>query len=584
MTRTAWTERIVQNPGVQVYGPGSAKSVWPLHLPPTPAARMSVAVKPASAAKDVRTIAVQVEGTPWRREVPVPPRKTVQLPFENHLPHETSLSVICELKADSGWRKPAERRIRIGDSDSEVVFHLRSAPSGTRRGAAAGHRPGDGIWALPTAPDTYRSSRKPKGDDNAWVFVGNVDSTGSLTSSTSPELSDSLQEHLRNASNRIEVTQEEVGLYVSGRYDDRELLIQFASDVASTFAILTPNDISTAIRESPEFPEETAIRIALPDGGTGQLVGPLTDAPTVTVGETGRSVREIESDPLIGVPPGHVQVRVDLPWGSWSEMVEVFAGTEKTVRLPRSVENGIVPLRVSIQSGVWEKLPGFSVIGLDSRTDTWLVTTYPEESTWGTCVSVPGTGTDTGVTFPLHPSLPLAVEIGEGAVRSGQAARVEPLSTSPDPEWDDLVSLGNLRGHAPKDLLAADKDEAPDPVLTLARAYACYAAGEDRYTRGLLRLLRERGSDICDMDLLEGAAALRPKGRDRNGPVPKSVRSALTRWAEAGTVPVLRWGVAPAVVLARRLGLDAWCAQLKAIEGSLSPVSAWTVWTTRQSP
>ncbi|MCX4986516.1 caspase family protein [Streptomyces sp. NBC_00572] len=572
VAETAWTKRIRQTPGVQVYGAGTAQNVWPLHLPPTPAARMSISVTPASAAKDVREILVRVDDAPyWRREAPVPPRTTVELPFENHLPHETSLSVTCRLKDNSGWRKPAERRIHIGDSDSEIVFKLKPDPPGSPPDSPPEGRLRGRRWSLPPRPDTYRSSRKPMDDDTAWVFVGNVDSSGSLTSSTSHELRGSIRKYLRNPPNRIEVTEEEGGLYISGRYGDRELLMQFASEVATTFASVTPDDISTTIRESSEFPDRTAVRVVLPEGGTGQLVGAVTDTPTVTVGQTERAIREIEADPLFSVSPGHVQVRVDLPWGSWSEMVEVFAGTEKTVPLPRTIGNSLAPLRVIIQPEVWEELPGYSVIDLDRRTGKWLITTYPKESAWGTCVSLPGTGT--GVTFPLHPSLPLALDI------SDRATRVEPLSTIPTPEWDALVSLGNLSGHNPKRLFTADKTWAPDPALTLARAYACYAAGEDKYTRGLLKLLSERGSDICDMAVLEGATALRS-----NASAPKSVRADLERWADAGTVPVLRWGVAPAVVLAQKLGLDGWRARLEAIEESLSPVSTWTVWTVRQTP
>lgn len=590
VSKTASSQRpsVHQKPGIQVYGAGTARHVWPLRLPPTPVAQISVAVKPASAAKEVRAIHVQVEDPPyWRRAAPVPPKKTVNLPFENRLPHETSLRVVCQLKSNSDRKKPAERRLHVGNRDTEVTFNLRRLPRADRRAASAGPgSEGGGLGPSESVGhDTYRSTRKARGDDPAWIFVGIVDSNGYAVSPDLHGIGGRIQEYAATPPEEIEVTRSGGGLVFSGRYHDRELLMQFASNIATAFAADTPDGISTVIRESPIFPG-AALRLAFPEGGPEQLVGPLVDTPVITVGATRRTVREIEEDPLVNVPPGYVSVRVDLPWGSWSDMVEVLEGIEKSVQLPPAVGNGVVPLRVTIPTHLWDEIPGNSIIGLTPPlqkavihgdvhreavarplygTGKWLLTVNSKESTWGTCVSLPGVG----VTFPLHPSLPLALDMSEGT------AWVEPLSTTPAPEWDELVSLGHLGGHDPKSLLKADKAWAPDAVLTVARAYACYAAGADKYTRSILRLLRDRGSDLPDIAVLEGATALRS-----NGSVPKSVRCALTHWADAGTVPVMRWGVAPAVVLAQYIGLDRWCARLEAIEESLSPVSVWAVWRT----
>ncbi|MCX5232000.1 caspase family protein [Streptomyces sp. NPDC006553] len=568
----AWAQRprIRQEPGVQVYGAGTARNVWPLHLPPTPAARLSIAVKPASAVRDVEAILVQVEGPPyWSRVAPVPPSRTVQVPFENRLPHETSLSVKCRLKSTSTWRKPAERRLRIDESDREVVFALRKAQAGE---------------------NTRRSTWGAGDDGTAWVFVEGVDAGGRPDSSAIRNAVRSIGGNTPgsppDSSSGIEVTRKDGGLFISGRYDDRERLAQFASRVATTLALAAPEGVSATISDSP-VSSGTAVRIVLPDGGPEPLVGSLVNTPVISVGQLTRTVRAIETDPLVGVQPGHVEVRVDLPWGSWSDVVEVFEGIEKDVHLPHTVGNGLVPLRVGIRADVWEGLPGCSVLGFGPRptkamihgnhhgssaslqtlpgSDGWLLTAHPEDSTWGTCVSLP----DTDVTFPLHPSLPLALDGGEGA------AWVEPLSTIPVPEWDELVSLGRLGGHEPRSLLDADKGWAPDPVLTLARAYACYAAGADTYTRRILGLLRRRGVDMCDIAVLEGMTALRS-----GGSAPKAARSALAPWAEAETVPVLRWGVAPAIALAEELNLHAWHTRLETVEASLSPNSVWSVWRT----
>ncbi|MFE6063094.1 hypothetical protein [Streptomyces sp. NPDC056431] len=560
VAETAWAQRprIRQEPGVQVYGAGTAQNVWRLHLPPTPAARLSIAVKPASAARDVEAILVQVEAPPyWRRVAPVPPSKAVPVPFENRLPHATDLSVVCRLKSHAPWRKPAERRVRIDDKDREVVFSLRPEP---------------------IEEDARRSTWAARRDDTEWVFVEGVDAAGR---NTGENALDTPSESPRG----IEVTREDGGLFISGRYDDRERLARYASHIAATVASVAPEGVSATIRGSSAF-RRTALRLVLPDGGPGTLVGSLVETPCVTVGQVTRTVQEIEEDPLVDVQPGHVEVRVDLPWGSWSDVVEVFEGIEKDVHLPATVGNGLVPLRVGIRADVWKELPRYSVLGFGARPTEavlhgdhvgatspqalpgsvgWLLTAHPAESTWGTRVSLTGTG----VTFPLHPKLPLALDGTDGA------ARVEPLSPLPVADWDELVSLGRLSGHDPQRLLQADRAWAPDPVLTLARAYACYAAGADTYTRGLLGLLKARGADICDMAVLERATALRA-----GSSVSQAARSALAPWAEAETVPVLRWGVAPAIVLAEELDLRGWRKRLETVEASLSPNSVWTVWRT----
>ncbi|MFE5973160.1 hypothetical protein ACFQ64_13490 [Streptomyces sp. NPDC056460] len=551
--KKAWAQqpRIRQEPGVQVYGAGTARRVWPLHLPPTPAALLSIAVKPASAVRDVEAIVVQVEGPAfWHRVAPEPPSKAVQVPFENRLPHATSLRVMCSLKSPSSWRKPAERRLRIDGGDREVVFTLRKAPSGE---------------------NTRRSTWSAGDDGAAWVFVEGVDAAGR-------NLGQNVLDMPPESPSGIDVTRENGGLYISGRYDDRERLVRLASRIATT----APEGASVAIHESSEF-RRTAVRLVLPDGGAEPLVGSLVNTPGITVGQEKRTVREIERNPLVDVRPGHVEVRVDLPWGSWSDVVEVFEGIAKDVHLPATVGNGLVPLRVGIRADVWQDLPGCSVLGLGPRpaeavlhgdhgaippqplpgSNGWLLTAHPEGSTWGTCMSLSGVD----VTFPLHPSLPLALD------SDGGATRVEPLSTMAHAEWDALVSLGRLSGHDPRRLLQADQAWAPDPVLTLARAYACFAAGADTYTRGLLGLLRARGADICDIAVLESATALRA-----GGSAPQAARSALAPWAEAETVPVLRWGVAPAVVLAEELDLRGWRKRLETVEASLSPNSVWSVW------
>ncbi|MEU7599611.1 hypothetical protein [Streptomyces sp. NPDC041003] len=91
----------------------------------------------------------------------------------------------------------------------------------------------------------------------------------------------------------------------------------------------------------------------------------------------------------------------------------------------------------------------------------------------------------------------------------------------------------------------------------------------------MLKLLKEQGSDIPDIAVLEGATRLRTEGA-----VSRPTRSALGNLADAGAVPILRWGIAPAILLAQKLGLDGWNARLETIEGSLSPVSVWAVWRT----
>jgi hypothetical protein len=175
-----------------------------------------------------------------------------------------------------------------------------------------------------------------------------------------------------------------------------------------------------------------------------------------------------------------------------------------------------------------------------------------------------------------------------GIAGSGPQCRIEPLSNAQLPEWDLLVTGGNLAAApGPQDvtrLLAAD--HAPGflgSILGLAGAYAAYAARDWPTLDALIEPLRQAtsppvGRPWLDVELLALAS------HHRNDIVlPAAAADQLAQRATHGEVPLLVWGVSLALRLLDRsdresASLTAWQAALRWVARRLAPHAVWTAW------
>jgi hypothetical protein len=366
---------------------------------------------------------------------------------------------------------------------------------------------------------------------------------------------------------------------------------------------VTPADVTYRLEvvETAAAPAEPQVRLKLPPGGAFRLAGPLADQPVVHVGPAGadrsedirRSPREVEREPLIPARPGPVRVAVELPWRSWSRVVDLRERRPAQVALPARV--GLPPLRTILAGELGRPVGDTLVIGVSgSQPAGWvqtglfgasqrrLETAERGSAAWSLAVPVleetgpgglPLVAFASGVRFPVMPGRAFGVE----ATR--RVLRVEPLSRVPTPQWDLLVTTGRLDslGRGERNELALGKWE--DPILGVAAAYAIHMAGDRRTleivlgnTQGLFG-----PTPLCDLDLLE-VTARHPRG----GRLNTDEADRLERLAMQGAVPGFRWGVALALNLAVRARrtpvLDAWTVALRQVEERCSLLSIWTAW------
>jgi hypothetical protein len=276
---------------------------------------------------------------------------------------------------------------------------------------------------------------------------------------------------------------------------------------------------------------------------------------------------------------------LDLPWGSWTHLVQAPVVGKVEVALPAAV--GRPPLRVAAwgPGGVPRELrrrledearepPGFPF-----RAEHGLVS-WIWEVGGGAVRDLPDAplavldGTPR-LAFPLLPGRGFALH------RSAGSPRVEPLSAVDAPEWDLLVAAGRLEALSADDAWRLARSKWTDWVMGLGAAYPLYAhRAWDRLEEvcHYLTMLAGAYGPQLDVELLGLARSLE---KDR---MSKADAARLRRLAHPEAVPLFNWGVGLALRLLERAGeggptLVRWRQALERIQTRMSPLSVWTVWT-----
>ena len=531
-----------QTTSCEVEGAGAAATAVPvIELVPPGTARVRVVVNPGQAIPDVKQIRISSFDTFGQRVVPVPPATSVTVPVVSVVPVGTTLMVNCLLRPGASWNGAGYQQVTV-DADRDVRFD----------------------FAPPVQP--ARAAVPPRAPVSTTVHT--VDQSGAVVFGMTGPAYRTIDRLLAGTRLRISLERHETGPVLRASRADRELLDEVTARVAQAVNQETSPEVHVAITRTHTAGEvTTGVRLALPRGGPVALAGALVDVQVLQIEDRDCSLSEIAAQPVAAAGPGAVPVRLRLPWGSWSTMVHLAAGTTKRVALPASV--GVPPLRVAVLAkGDRSWRTGGSIVATDRRTVTARIRAglrgAPTEATpWGRIAELPGR---TPIAFPLHPYTGVAVS------RSG-VVRVEPLSDLPRPEWDLLVSSGRLDvldGGQARDLA---RQKMAEPMLGVAGAYACFALDEREYLALVLRNLRRLDGDIPDVAVL-AATSDRLAGRHdaRN-------REELVRLLDRpGAVPLFRWGVPLAILAARHYDLPTYAEALSSVEARLYPESVWTCW------
>jgi caspase domain-containing protein len=558
---------------------------------------VNVTVQPAHAARDVARLRIAVRDHPlWAFADPMPPREDVGVPLAIRMPCGVAADAYCVLKDDAPWEGTLAHSFEVGDSQ-DLVFTL--DPPTELSDTTVEIRPVTPRGALASRRFlSHRIADLPGFDDPsgqalaAGLWFEETDTGHRFRLTEAPEsLGPGIEYATEWADAMLSATDAEIGIETIVRTDHSRL--------------------------RPE------VHVVPPPEGVTRLAGPLVDRRLLWIGPPEQAPTWPLFDPESGerptagsqalselppdgrwfeVEPGTSLVRLDLPWGSWSTVVQSRPGQSVTVELPSSV--GDPPLRVRLADQLARR--GTLLLGASDRPGPLLLSTglsgperpeladvRPASARWAASASRvgwfkrPGSigiATAGDFSFPLLHGRTLALEqIGEELI-------VEPLSAVDSPAWDVLLVGGHLDGLSPATTVELTSAKWRDPLLGLAGAYAVYALPTgpmvDRYLATVTRNLARLGGAeprlrVPDITLLKVALMTR-RGRS----IPDHDLSALERWANQGALPVLRWGVPLAITLAepyahRNPSIARWVEQLREIETNLSAASVWTVWRRR---
>jgi hypothetical protein len=581
----------LQVPRAQPHGAGESEDEWSLlRLPDPPLSAVKLDVAPFHAIQDVTQIKLWVDGSQWQLRLPRPLTE-LEMPFVGQVPKGLRASAVCSVQPTAPWDLVQSRSDFSTDTDQTVTFQLQSRVI---------------LESLPGADQASEIHSIKFFDANGTRFGRDHDyytaAARRLGVSSPPPHS------VHAIGDGVRIITHEDGPDFEIDPANLESGLRALSDWAEALREDLPPDTSmaTILRGNAVLPTSAMLRFVLPPGGARALAGQLDHHPSVVVepvdqpyqgpawrSDRGISLADLAEHPVMPVEAGPARVRVDLPWGSWSAIVQVPTSGEVAVVLPTAV--GVPPLRVAIveelsyhgnriigvsgsrpDGHVRSTLNSEEAVPLSSepvRTSAWhLVLPSSAEPTARRVWLVVLDGAAEQTVFPMRGGRPLAVDLSPGAVR------VEPLSTIRSPEWDLLVSSGLLDALTVDDTVQLARSKWDDDLLGLAGAYAVFALGRWDYLVEVVDNLSSIAAPTPDLDLLTVAAhehgneTLSADARERLG--------GLAEWRE---VPLFRWGVGLALDLLGRAGddptLSAWGRELDEIRRRLSPTSVWTAWT-----
>ena len=586
-----------QTPIAQMY-PGETTALWPFYTfrDDEQAGCLTLDVAPSAAAGQVERVAISVaQQQLWSCSRPRPPSKKLDLPFEVRVPVGMKVTASCVLQRGSSWTGETEHLVPIAP-DTPVTFNLQPPPP---------HSELPGVLLKTVQIGGAEVLDRFSYDDVAANL-------GVRPVKSGRTIAPGVMFYHHESGPAFELLRPSSEAAVVSR--------RLAADWARAIVDVTPEDVgvSTTLIGSPAAGTRPRLRFRFAKGGAEALAGPVAIRNLVWIGRPenaplealyeaavgqapagSHSLAALEEEPDVEVEPGHAQVRVDLPWGSWATTIEAVPASSQDVRLPSTV--GQPPLRVRLAGeprrrgsfifGAKGRAPVITLRnGISGQRSSRFKAVRGGSAHWA--LSAPDAAwVHTPEAVPIAAagrwSFPFLAGRSFGFERGTGWVRVEPLSSVPSTAWDVLLFRGLLDALPPEKALDLTRDKWDDLLLGIAGAYAVYALPPDEANERLLAVAvrnlsrlskRHLAADVADIDLLR--AALTTRG---GKPLTPADQRSLERWARVSAVPILRWGIPIAIRLIEDAVVagepfDRWLEDLRRIEEGLSPVSVWTAW------
>jgi hypothetical protein len=543
-----------QTPSVRIAHGPTAPCVPVAELEVADPVNVRVTLKPEDAVPDVKRVFMFALENDWRRDLPVPPSQLETMAYEGRLPRNLNVTVQCAVD-NSARVHPGPEEFRT-DDDSEIVFDLAARGKPSRK-AGVQLLDGDGR----VQPLRFRGALEAPELLDIDFDVDDGELPGSLA--------------LRPIGDAwtFEVPEE-----------DADQVRGLGFSFARQLNLATPPSLDAVFRSWSRLRPATLVSLPMTRARAYRLAGLLAIDAQVQVGAVVTTLGELIAKPAVPVDGGPTTVRLDLPWGSWTQRAQVEPDTTTVVRLPPSV--GVPPLRATLlrdPSGrpasagsvitARADLAGSTVLDSTQRPRAELSEQELDSgSAWGGRVFRSSAGCAKqsrwrryvearSLRFPLN-------ETGGLAVRLGSVPRAEPQSLSTSPIWDRLVTAGHLDDLEPGEAEQLAKGKWDELLFGLAGAYACYATNKDDFLHDTLRNLRRLDPDLPDLPLLEAALEVR-RGK-QSARVAKELSST--------GVPLFRWGVPIGLASARQYEDAGLISRLEVLESRLISSSPWTMW------
>ncbi len=559
-------------------------------LPATESKSITVELTPQDVTPHAERVRVWLDEMPyWTHTEPAIPGDPVTFPLTVVFPAGVRGVAACQLAAQTEWQAPD--RASFVANDDQVVTLVAAAGQPIALG------PRDGLGSAPPGVEINSGTVEfgvklverdgsPAYEMNSAHYATVAERTGLIDTGAgliSDDAGIDVQIHEDGPTFSIDGFAFEAGVRLVNRVADE---VRAVIPPGYHVQIVAPANVAVA-----------GLRLELA-GSAEALAGLLSEEDVVEVGRPWESdpvlrvsPAGLEAQPVYGLDPGAATVSLDLPWGTWSTTVRIPPVGETVVQLPEAV--GVPPLRVGLVEAMRQRPLGgaaevwviddravmTSRIGLtdpverpavrdgDGLPAVWSVEGPGDRGPWTSVVGSAGHW-----SFPVSFFGPLAVNADPANPRA------EPLSLTPSPDWDLLLSAGRLDVLTTEQAVALTNLKWSDYLVGLAGAYAVYASGDPEYLDVVVANLEGLGP-LLDVSLLAYAAELR-----REAATSSETLERLERAAAAGAVPVLRWGVPLAVEAARttRLGDEypEWSAAIHVVASSLEPTSVWTMWRT----
>jgi hypothetical protein len=401
-------------------------------LPDVPTVHVKVSLNPAAAVPAVSNLRISARDLLFDTELRQG-AAGVALPTDLRLPRGTEGEAFCYLQVTSPWDETRLRQQFRTDADTTVGFQVRPrAPAPpTTRDAIAGPAEREETFSVKTVrPDGSPVSGMQDNDGYTKVAAA----FGTPVPQQGADLGEGVTITLHEDGPEFRVP--------ADKLHQGSILVH---SWAKAMRAALPSDVvvSTQLRGDATPGDETRLVFKMRAGGAQALAGALAGHRAVLiqpvsaedVGPAWRSnsaisLSRLEASPVVDVSPGPQRVRLDLPWGGWTQLINAEPGAQAVVTLPERV--GSPPLRVLL----WPELAGGAgrvVIlgehqpGLASRTAAGMAPTpvapqhsNPHPAWFATMPTTPPafsvivTTDARSVEFPLLGNRSLAVQPGPG--------------------------------------------------------------------------------------------------------------------------------------------------------------------------